>query len=537
MADQARHRPLRVLFFAGGKKFDARPYESLFTELTARGHHLHLAFNKLPSEALTARLRELAGGSGTVTCGIAPTRGEYDGWRFVADLVRRLADLARYTHPRYDAAPALRARMTKRILARLAKPGYEPIGGWLALRTARRLASTTDASLSERTVNRLARLEDAIPASRPITRYLQGQAPDVVLATAVLKKPSQIEYLKSARRLRVPAGICVASWDNLTNKGLLKFAPERVFVWNETQCREATELHGVPVGRAVATGAQLFDEWFERSPSSSRDEFARKVGLDPATPYVVYVCSSAFITASGGEVEFVRSWIDALRASDEPLRSVGVLIRPHPGVPRRWRDVDLSSYGNVVVWPQEGAHPVSAEMRADFYDTIAHSAGVVGINTTAMIEAAIIGKSVLTILAPEFAQEGTIHFHYLLEENGGFLSVASGLDEHLGQLARVLAEDGAGAERRSRFVESFVRPRGLDRPATPIFADEVENLVRIPVEHTFRPSRLLLRVPLALEAGLSSLTFMARRRRGARPLPRLSTLPGRVVARSRAPAR
>jgi hypothetical protein len=358
-----------------------------------------------------------------------------------------------------------------------------------------------------------------------------------VLATAVLKKPSQIEYLKSARRLRVPAGICVASWDNLTNKGLLKFAPERVFVWNETQCREATELHGVPVGRAVATGAQLFDEWFERSPSSSRDEFARKVGLDPAKPYVVYVCSSAFITASGGEVEFVRSWIDALRASDEPLRSVGVLIRPHPGVPRRWRDVDLSSYGNVAVWPQEGAHPVSAEMRADFYDTIAHSAGVVGINTTAMIEAAIIGKSVLTILAPEFTQEGTIHFHYLLEEYGGFLSVASGLDEHLGQLARVLAEDEAGAERRRRFVESFVRPRGLDRPATPIFADEVENLARIPVEHTFRLSRLLLRVPLALEAGLSSLTFLAQRRRGARPLTRFRTLPGRVVARSRVPAR
>jgi hypothetical protein len=530
VADHATDRHLRVLFFAGGRKFDSRPYESLFSELTTRGHDVHLAFNKLPSDAGLARLQRLGSGAGKLTCGVAPLRGTYDGWRFVADLVRRLADLARYTHPRYDAAPALRTRMVSRILGHLSKPGPEPVGRRVALRLARRLASTSDAERSDRTIRWLARLEDAIPASGRITRYLREQAPDVVLATAVIKKPAQIEFLKSARRLRIPGGICVASWDNLTNKGLLKFAPERVFVWNEIQRREASELHGVPAERVVATGAQLFDEWFERTPSTSRDEFVRKVGLDPAVPYVVYVCSSAFITASGGEVEFVRGWIEALRASDEPLRSIGVLIRPHPGVPRRWRDADLSRYGNAVVWPSEGAHPVSERMRADFFDTIAHSASVVGINTTAMIEAAIIGKSVLTILAPEFAQESTIHFHYLLEENGGFLSVASSVDEHLVQVARLLDEDADAGERRRRFVESFVRPRGLDRPATPIFADEVEQLARIPVEAPRQPGRLLLRALLALEAALAVLAIpLDRRKRGLR---RSSGRRGRSLART-----
>ena len=124
-----------------------------------------------------------------------------------------------------------------------------------------------------------------------------------------------------------------------------------------------------------------------------------------------------------------------------------------------------------------------------------------------MIEAAIVGKSVLTVLAPEFAQENTLHFDYLLEENGGFLHVASSLGEHVEQLVSVLEEDAAGAVRRRRFVEAFVRPNGLDRPATPILADEIEKLAGLPVERRLGASALLLRGPLAVEAALTSVAI------------------------------
>jgi hypothetical protein len=146
---------------------------------------------------------------------------------------------------------------------------------------------------------------------------------------------------------------------------------------------------------------------------------------------------------------------------------------------------------------------------------------VVGINTTAMIEAAVAGRSVLTVLAPEFAQESTLHFHYLLEENGGFLHVASSLEQHAEQLGRVLSETAEDEERRRRFVESFVRPHGLDRPATPIFADAVEELAGLPVDTRVRPGTLLLRVPLALEAGLASAALALPRLGLARGLRRL----------------
>ena len=499
---------LQVLFFFERPNY-LRPYVPLVTELAGRGHAVHLAFPRTPEEGERSLVDAVAAGPG-VTYGLAPRRHRSDGWRSVAWLVRALADLARYSHPRYEGAPLLRGRMTSDVLERLAKKGeLDPVGRRLGLRLARRLAATTDAQLSARVVRLAARLEAAIPTSGVIDRYIRERAPDVVLATPVVKFASeQIDVLKSARRSGVPTGVCVASWDNLTNKGLLRFVPERVLVWNEVQRREAVELHGVPAGRVVATGAQVFDEWFERRPSCAREEFVAKVGLDPAEPYVLYVCSSPFVTAhSESEVALVARWIEALRASaDERLRRVGVLVRPHP-VGKVWRDVDLSGFANAVVWPEKSRRPVAEQDRADFFDSLVHSAAVVGINTTAMIEGAIVGKSVLTVLAPEFAQEGTLHFHYLLEENGGFLSVASSLAELDAHLLRVLDRRAADDERRRRFVEAFVRPHGLDRPATPILADAVEELARAQVEAHRRPDAVLLRLPLALEAALSSLVI------------------------------
>jgi hypothetical protein len=253
----------------------------------------------------------------------------------------------------------------------------------------------------------------------------------------------------------------------------------------------------------VLTGAHVFDEWFERRPTRTSEELLMQLGLDPAQPYLVYLCSSRNV-ARPTEVEFVRSWVKALRSSpDQRLRRIGIVVRPHPNADLQWQEAEFEEPG-VVVWPRTGAHPVAEQARADFFDTLAHSAAVVGINTTAMIEAAILGKSVLTVLVPEFAQETTLHFHSLKVEHGGFLHVAANLEEHTRQLAGVLDEDALGAERRVAFVESFVRPDGVDRPAAQIGVSAIEELAEVPVQRGTRPQTLALRGVLAVDAGLNA---------------------------------
>ena len=129
--------------------------------------------------------------------------------------------------------------------------GFDPLTRRVALRRARELHATTDPALAERSIRSGARLESGIPPGGRITEFIRTQNPDVVLVSPLIDLASPLlDYLKAARSLGIRTGIAVASWDNLTSKGLLRFVPERVFVWNEAQRLEAIELHGIPAATA-----------------------------------------------------------------------------------------------------------------------------------------------------------------------------------------------------------------------------------------------------------------------------------------------
>jgi hypothetical protein len=351
-----------------------------------------------------------------------------------------------------------------------------------------------------------------------IDAFLREHRANVVLVTPIVEfSSSQVEYVKSARKVGIPSAVTVASWDNLTGKGLIRVIPDRVIVWNETQVEEAVELHGVPRERVVVTGAGKFDEWFERRPRRGYADFTTRVGLDPRRPYLLYVCSAPFIAPE--EVSFVRGWIETLRSQPGgPLREIGVLVRPHPRNGPQWYEADLSDLADVTIWPRRAEQPDTGDARADFFDSLWHSSAVVGINTSALIDAAIVGKSVLSPLAPEFAgtQRGTLHFNYLLYENGGFLHTAESTEQHLAQLRSVLEHGDEHAAQTRAFVASFVRPHGLDRPASPILAGAIEELARTaPARSRRSVGRYAMRAllaPAALGAGVVGTVSTAVRR-------------------------
>jgi hypothetical protein len=94
---------------------------------------------------------------------------------------------------------------------------------------------------------------------------------------------------------------------------------------------------------------------------------------------------------------------------------------------------------------------------------------VVGLVTSAFLEAAIVGRPVLTFTLPEYRmhQEEMIHFRYLLTWRAACCTRAPDLDAISRSCAEALAGGGARDERNRRFLGAFVRPGGLDVPATP----------------------------------------------------------------------
>jgi hypothetical protein len=155
-----------------------------------------------------------------------------------------------------------------------------------------------------------------------------------------------------------------------------------------------------------------------------------------------------------------------------------------------WNTVDLSAFEGVTLY---GSNPVDAASKDDYFESLFYSSAVVGLNTSAFLEGAIVGRPVHTILLPEFHenQEGTLHFHYLMTVGGGVLNAGRSFDEHFLQLAGSLRR--ATHYDPAPFVREFIRPGGLDRPATPIFCDAVDEVLRAPAPAPERtPVRFVL---------------------------------------------
>ena len=170
-------------------------------------------------------------------------------------------------------------------LARAKKPRERSSGNVPpSLRAAS--AAAAENALSLRFLeSKVGELERALPLSDSYRQLVVEENPDAVVVSPLLERGvPQIGYLRAARELGIPTGLCVASWDNLTNKGPLFGPIDLVTVWNDSQKREAVELHRVPPERARVTGAPLYDKWFGLSPAMSRETFCRHVGLPSTIP-------------------------------------------------------------------------------------------------------------------------------------------------------------------------------------------------------------------------------------------------------------
>jgi hypothetical protein len=450
-----------------------RHFESVLLALADRGHVVRVASHRSPEipppAALVAHPR--------IAFIKSPGR-RGDEWSTSIHELRALRDYIRFLDRRFKPATKLRARALRTAVKAVTHDERAHLVHRCPKCDARLVDDDVGQMLrgfGKRGVKNLdtllALMERTIPSATALEDFLKAEQPDLVLVSPLVNLGSyQADFVKSAKALHIPVVYPVFSWDNLSTKGLIHVQPDGVIVWNERQRTEAVEMHGVPPDRVAVTGAPRFDEFFAMSPGTTREQFCAIHGLDASQAIVAYLCSSEFV--AGGEVDFVRRWIDEVRRAPS-LRSCNILIRPHPRQQKAWKAFEPPDARAAVALPRA--------MNADptLLDTVHHSAAVVGLNTSAQLEAGILGRPVLTILAPEFeeGQQGTLHFSYLLKEHGGFVDVAPDFEVHRRQLAAAVAGDYDRQAIRS-FIEQFLRPNGIDRPATPFMVRAIEEFAQ-----------------------------------------------------------
>ena len=240
MGDVPRRR-LRILFSMRNCWY-VRIFESVIRGLASQGHLVHILAEHDPDPVpqWTAAATALAAESPNVTVGYA-RRSLDDPWLDLRVMTRLGRDYLRFLEPRYRATPILASRARARVPARVARLAER---GPAARALLRRV---------------LGMVERAIPEDPEIAAAVtmsDGVQPDVVLVTPLVDLGSdQHDVLRAARARGIPSALCVGSWDHLSSKGVLRDHPDRIFVWNETQQREAVELHDAPPQSIVVTGA------------------------------------------------------------------------------------------------------------------------------------------------------------------------------------------------------------------------------------------------------------------------------------------
>ena len=453
-----------------------RHFVEVILELTSRGHDVRIFVSEHGKQTgLLPRLRDVP----RLSVVDAPP-GRSDEWRESAEFLRVTLDYLRYLDRGFKGAVKLRARALRKLVQTATADARTHF--WLRCRACDTRHVDEDAvqmlmkgGASREMVRNLVQVlrlaERAMPPDATIGKLLQEHRPDVLLVTPLVNFGSrQADFVKGAKALGIPTMYPVFSWDNLTTKGLVHEVPDTTVVWNDIQKHEVVDLHGVPSDSVRVVGAPRFDTFFGLEPAESYGEFCRTRTLDPTRPTLAYLGSSDFVAR--GEQAFVDGWLAAVRAHRD-LSTVNVIVRPHPREARSWLDWAGSNATGVYLEckPRPGFDDEQA-----LFETLHHSRAAVGLNTSAEIEAGIAGRPVFTLAVPEFegGQQQAPHFSYLLEPNGGFVTLADSLDEHLSQLVEPVRREPA-RDRIDAFIERFVRPHGIGQPVAPLFADVVEE--------------------------------------------------------------
>lgn len=429
-------------------------YDRVVRRLNAAGHEVRIVcpanFSEDGNKSGRALLKLLQEESGILLEEALPRTKIL----YISELVRGLRDYANFARPEHPtphlAAGWVAKQVSSKVMNLIQKPFIHRIFSGKMARTL------------------LVFFESLIPPEKQIVDWFKSFQPQVVLASPYIFTSSvETEYTKAAQSLGIPVIASLLSWDNLTSKGTYKVKPDWLFVWNQNLVKEAVQIHDFEAKRVFVTGAPVYDPWFDLSLGHSRASFCTQIGFDPSKPYILYLCSSKNIADK--EIELIHMLVAQFEKIEEHIRPF-ILIRPHPFNPM---DADALESEWVRVFPKGGQRPDTDEARSTYYDSLFHSAAIIGVNTTGFLESAVLDKPCLTVVTQQTSrgQEMRAHFKHLMD--AGFIQVAKDFPELIAMTLQNITDSDVGRDNRSRFVCDFIRPHGLGVHASQVMAGAI----------------------------------------------------------------
>lgn len=308
------------------------------------------------------------------------------------------------------------------------------------------------------------RLHRALPPTGEFKQLFQQLKPDLVFNCSHIHGPAAEEPLRAARDLGIQTAGFIFSWDNLYSRGRIISPYDHYLVWNDLMASELRRFYpAIPEDRIHITGTPQFDFHFDSRFYLDRAELCRRIGIDPARPFVLYTTG---VDRHFPEEHFhVRNVIRQLKEISPEMQLV---VRTYiKGTSAAMMAIAEEKHPGVVfppiLWDEKWYTPQYEDLSI-YTSLLRHCEMGINVASTVSLELLIHDKPVLNFgfdppgsnLRKHMRFARHIHFdHYLPVAESGAVMVTRSVEDVREALIKGLKHPQLGREERSRFSQSF----------------------------------------------------------------------------------
>jgi CDP-glycerol glycerophosphotransferase (TagB/SpsB family) len=258
--------------------------------------------------------------------------------------------------------------------------------------------------------------------------YFETYNPEVVFL-ANLFDGMEISLLREAKRRNIKTIGFINSWDKVTAKGFVRMLPDTLIVPNEIVKGEAMRLVDMPEKKIVVSGVPQYDAYITKDGLIPRENFFKKINIDPQKKLVVYApMGSAFSNSDWDVIDMLHEVIE------KEVSGADLLVRFQPNdffdqkeiTSRPWLHYDLpgTRFGTErgVDWD------MSFDELLHLKNTLHHAALIISYASSFSIDASMFGKPVINLnfelrknepaIKTPTLRYGTYHYQKALSSGG-----------------------------------------------------------------------------------------------------------------------
>jgi len=307
-------------------------------------------------------------------------------------------------------------------------------------------------------------LQWRLRTTREFDELLNRLKPDLVFNGSHIHGPAGELPLRIAKKLGIKTAGFIFSWDNLTSRSRIMVPYDYWFVWHAPMKRQLLEQYPRLRPQDVfVTGTPQLDFHLKPEFIQPRDELCRRVGIDPARPFILY--TTGLLKHFPDEFRHV-DWVIHLVQNSNLKPKPQLVVRNYikhisPELVARAKQKIDDVVFPPMLWDPEWATPLPEDLT--LYCSLVHHAAL-GINaaSTVTLEFYLKDKPVINL---DFDPPGSHlppcdgfkrhirfdHFWPVAQSGGSFL--AQSKDD----MARMITEAIANPKVKSEARRAFMR--------------------------------------------------------------------------------